>query len=229
MGKAKKTGSRWSITIPSLSPARIQELVAYHFPVTPAPGVSEIRIHKAMPNSGLWRFGEADPEFTSPYWAHWWGGGLALARHVLDHREIVEGRRVLDLGSGSGIVAIAAAMAGAVHVVAADVDPYAIAVIPMNAAANGVAVETHHGDLTSGAPPGVDVVLVGDLFYEAELASRVTAFLDRCLDAGMTVLVGDPHRAALPLSRLELIAEYPGADFGSSGETARNAVFAFRR
>jgi predicted nicotinamide N-methyase len=203
--------------------------VAASFPLTPAPGVPEIRIHKAMPKSGLWRFGEMDPEFTSPYWAHWWGGGLALARHILDHPDVVAGKRVLDLGAGSGLVGIAAAMSGAAQVIAADVDVYAIAVIPMNAAANGVAIETRHGDLMDSAELDVDVVLVGDLFYDAELVRRVTDFLDRCLEAGVTVLVGDPHRATLPLDRLDLIAEYPGADFGSTGEYARNAVFTFRR
>src|SRR5690606_41947200 len=109
-----------------------------HLRLTPVPGVPEIRIHRATPSSGLRRFGEADSGFTAPYWAHWWGGGLGLARYLLDHPESVRGKRVLDLGAGSGLVGISAALAGAAHVAAADVDPYAIAVIPMNAAANGV-------------------------------------------------------------------------------------------
>jgi predicted nicotinamide N-methyase len=192
--------------------------------------VPEIRIHKSTPASGLWRFGEADKDFTSPYWAHWWGGGLALARHVLDHPETVAGKRVLDLGSGSGLVAIAAAKADAAHVLAADIDRYAIAAIPLNAAANGVSITTHHGDLTAGPAPDVDIVLVGDLFYDPALAADVMALLDRCLDAGIPSLVGDPHRAHLPLARLEHLANYPGPDFGiGATETARNAVFAFKR
>lgn len=190
----------------------------------------EIQVHKAGPSSGLWRFAEADKKFGAPYWAHHWGGGLALARHVLDHPGIVSGKRVLDLGAGSGIVAIAAAKAGAKHVLAADVDPYAIIATKLNAAANGVAVETLEGDLTAGKTLKVDVVLVGDLFYEAELATRVTAFLDRCLVAGISVLVGDPWRAFLPRTRLELVGEYPGVDFGSGdlGELTSNAVFVFK-
>lgn len=205
-------------------------MIADSFPLTSVPGIPEIRIHKATPQSGLWRFGEADKDFTSPYWAHWWGGGLALARHVLDHPKIVAGKRVLDLGSGSGLVAIAAAEAGAAHILAADIDRYAIAAIPLNAAANGVTVDTYHGDLTTHSTPDADIILVGDLFYDAELATTVTAFLDRCLDAGVPALVGDPHRATLPLARLKLIAEYPGSDFGvGATETARNAVFACTR
>jgi len=187
-------------------------------------------MYKAGPKSGLWRLAEADEAFGNPYWAYHWGGGLALARHVLDHPEVVGGRRVLDLGAGSGIVGIAAAKAGARSVIAADVDPYATAAIGLNAAANGVTVSAVPGDLTVGAPPDVEVVLVGDLFYEEALAVRVTTFLDRCLASGTEVLVGDPWRAFLPWSRLELLAEYPGEDFGSSiqGELTSNAVFAFR-
>jgi predicted nicotinamide N-methyase len=170
-----------------------------------------------------------DQDLVTPYWAYHWGGGLALARHILSHPEIVAGRTVLDLGAGSGIVAIAAAKVGAKNVIAADIDPYAIAATGLNAAANGVAVSTLLGDLTAGSPPAVDVVLVGDLFYEADLAERVTAFLDRCLGAKMEVSVGDPLRAFLPRTRLQLLAEYPGPDFGhtSPDEQKPNAVFSF--
>lgn len=185
-------------------------------------------MHKAGPSSGLWRFAEADEAFGNPYWAHHWGGGLALARHVLDHPDAVADKRVLDLGTGSGVVAIAAAKAGAAQVLAADVDAYAIVAAGLNAAANGVALEAAHGDLTAGVAPDVDVVLVGDLFYDAELAKRVTAFLDRCLAAGIDVLVGDPWRAHLPRHRLQLLAEYPGGDFGESDALKLSAVFAFR-
>jgi predicted nicotinamide N-methyase len=138
---------------------------------------------------------------------------------------------VLDLGAGSGIVGIAAAKSGAKHAIAADIDRYAIAAIGLNATANGVAISPFFGDLTAGSPPAVDVVLVGDLFYEAGLARRVTTFLDRCLGLNIDILVGDPWRTFLPRMRLQLIAEYPGTDFGdgTQGESKRSAVFAFRR
>ena len=210
--------------------SRVRQLIQSNFPLTPVPSVPEIRLHRAEPGSGLWRFAEADENFGAPYWAYHWGGGLALARYVLDRADIVAGRRVLDLGAGSGIVGIAAARSGARHVLAADVDPYAIAAVELNAAANGVAVSTVLGDLTTGTLPDVDVVLVGDLFYAADLAERVAAFLDRCLGAGMDVFVGDPGRASLPRARLEALAEYPGLDFGSSNDGATvNTVFAYRQ
>ncbi len=170
-----------------------------------------------------------DAAFGTPYWAYDWGGGLALARHLLDHPGIVAGRRVLDLGTGSGVVAIAAALSAARQVIAADVDRYAIAATQLNAAANGVGVDTLLGDLTAGRAPDTDLLLVGDLFYEEGLARRVTDFLGRCLDAGIAILVGDPGRAFLPRARLRLVAEYPGVDFGDTapGGLRTNAVFAF--
>lgn len=189
----------------------------------------EIVVHKAGPKSGLWRLAEADKAFGNPYWAYHWGGGLALSRYVLDQPEAVAGKHVLDMGAGSGIVGIAAMKAGAATVLAAEVDPYAIAAIKLNAEANGVAIEAVLGDLTQTEPPEVDVVLVGDLFYSEELATRVGGFLDRCLTKKIVVLVGDPWRATLPRTRLRLLKEYPGVDFGSSpeGELHSNAVFAF--
>lgn len=186
----------------------------------------EIRLHKAQPSSGIGRLADlGGGEPAAPYWSTWWGGGIALARHVLDHAETVSGRRVLDLGTGSGLVAIAAHRAGAARVAAADVDRYAIAAARVNVAANGADVSLHLGDLTAEDPPPVDTVLVGDLFYEADLARRVTAFLDRCLAAGTSVLVGDPGRSHLPRPRLRLLAEYDGPEFAHW--QGRNAVYAF--
>ncbi|MEZ2131363.1 MULTISPECIES: methyltransferase [unclassified Sinorhizobium] len=200
-------------------------------PVVAVPSVPEIRLHKAGPRSGLWRLAELDREFGSPYWAHYWGGGLALARYLLDRPDTVAGRRILDLGAGSGIVAIAAAKAGAREVIAADIDRYAIAAIGLNAKENDVEVSPFLGDPTTGPPLAVDIVAVGDLFYDRDLAARVTAFLDQCLACGIEVLIGDPWRAFLPLSRLRLLAEYLVSEFGDPGigATKRAAVFSFER
>jgi predicted nicotinamide N-methyase len=199
--------------------------------LTPIPSLPEIRLHTAHEATGLWRLAEPNDDGSDPpppYWAFPWAGGMALARHILDRPVTVTGRRVLDLGAGSGLVAIAAAMAGASKVIAADIDRYAIAALRLNAAANGVAVAAVGNDLTAGSPPPVDLVTVGDLFYERDLALRVTAFLDRCLAAGIEVLIGDPRRAYLPYARLRLLAEYPVPDVGEVEGAAMSpgAVFA---
>lgn len=194
--------------------------------------IEEISLYTAHPGSGLHRLLDSDGEDeAAPYWAYAWAGGAALARYILDRPESVEGRRVLDLGAGSGLVAIAAAKAGARDVLAVDIDPIGIAALKLNAAANGVELSAMHGDLLDGPPPGVDVVAVGDLFYEAELAGRVTAFLDECLASGVRVLVGDPGRAFLPRARLRKLATYTVPDFGRTHgpSLVPSEVFAFER
>jgi predicted nicotinamide N-methyase len=154
--------------------------------IAPVPTLPEIRIYTAHPASGLWRLAELDEDGSGPsppYWAYHWAGGAALARHILDRPETVTGGRVLDLGAGSGIVGIAAAKAGAREVIAAEIDRYALAALGLNSELNGVEITAIGDDLTAGPPPPVNLVAVGDLFYERDLADRVTAFLDRCLAA----------------------------------------------
>ena len=203
------------------------DFLRINLPVAPVPGVPEIRLHKAAPASGLKRLADADANFGSPYWAYHWAGGLALARHVLDHPDIAAGKRVLDLGSGGGLVAIAAAKAGATHVIAAETDPYGVAVLPLNAALNDVTIEVLRADPTEGPLLPVDVVLVGDLFYAPDVAARVTAFLDRCLAADQMALIGDPWRAHLPVARLQEISRYEVLETGNKPQIS--GVFVFMR
>jgi predicted nicotinamide N-methyase len=211
---------------PGLDPL---QFVRENMRLAPVPLLPEIRLYAAHPASGLRRLGRARGQGTGPppYWAYPWAGGIALARYILDRPEAVAGLRVLDLGAGSGLVGIAAAMSGASAVTAAEIDRNGLAAIELNAAANGVALALAGDDLTTGPPPPVDLVAVGDLFYEQALAERVTAFLDRCLAAGIAVLIGDPYRAQLPLSRLRLLAEYTTPDVGGFKDTtlAPSAVF----
>lgn len=225
---ALSAGQRSAVVAPSSLPrVRIEAFIREKMPLVPAPSIPEINLHIARPSSGLWRLLGEDA--LSPYWAYPWAGGAALARHVLAHPESVRGRSVLDLGSGSGLVAIAAAKAGAASVIAADIDPLSAVAARLNAGANGVDFLWVQDDLTEGPPPAVNVVAVGDLFYDQELALRVTSFLDRCLASGIDILVGDPGRAFLPRSRLRLVAEYAVADFGDAGVTKPAGVFSFVR
>lgn len=169
--------------------------------VEPVPFVPEVRLHLADDMHGLW---EAVGTPSPPYWAFAWLGGQALARYVLDH-DVVRGRRVLDLATGSGLVAIAAVQAGARSVLAADTDPLAAEAVAANAAANEVAVSFTLADLLEQEPPDVDVILAGDVLYEQQMAGRVLAWL-RSFPG--TVLVGDPGRDYLPREGLVELAAY---------------------
>jgi predicted nicotinamide N-methyase len=204
--------------------ASAKAFIRARLPLTPVPFIPKIRLHKARPHSGLRQLADEDPDFGSPYWAHYWSGGLALARHLLDHPAQVAGCSLLDLGTGSGIVAIAACLAGAGPVRATDVDPYAIAAAKLNAEANGVAFETVLHDLTLGPPALVDVLAIGDLFYDADTAARVLRFAQASAEQGTTVLIGDPRRAYLPLELLEEVAAYSVSELnGAAGENAKPA------
>ena len=175
------------------------------------PLVPEVHLHLAEESLPLWQRTEDELGqigLPPPFWAFAWAGGQALARHVLDHPEIVRGKRIIDLAAGSGLVAIAAMQAGATHALATDIDAFALAAMAMNAAANGVEVSVSQVDLLGLPPPPADVVLVGDMFYERELAERGLAWLGQCRARRMAILVGDPGRSYFPKDRFEKLSEH---------------------
>jgi predicted nicotinamide N-methyase len=180
------------------------------------PFVPEVRLHLAVDPIVLGARMEAESgaALAPLFWASAWAGGQAVSRYVLDNPDVVAGSRVLDLASGSGLVAIAAAVAGAATVTANDIDPYALAALTLNARANGVVVHGSCGDLLAGDGDGAEVVLAGDVFYSQSLADRMLAFLERVATRGARVLVGDPGRAYLPYGRLEVVASYPVSMMG---------------
>ncbi|MEO5885706.1 MAG: 50S ribosomal protein L11 methyltransferase [Candidatus Limnocylindrales bacterium] len=149
-----------------------------------------------------------DPEAPLPYWAFAWGGGLAIGRYLRDHPEVVVGRRVFDLASGSGLCAIAALHAGAIGATGADIDAFAAAAIDLNAQANGGRVGVVRRDVLDDDPPDVELILAGDCLYDARLAERVLPWLRRARDRGIEVLLGDPGRRYLPVDELLEIAAY---------------------
>ena len=176
----------------------------------PVPHTPEIRLHVAEEATSLWQKTEdelGEMGLPPPFWAFAWAGGQALARYVLDHPETVRGQRVLDVASGSGLVAIAAAMAGAASVEAADIDAFAAEAIAVNSAANGVRVTPRLGDLV-GTDEGWDAVLTGDIFYERDISDRMWPWLESLDSRGATVLIGDPGRSYLPKGKVEQIAQY---------------------
>ena len=198
----------------------------------PVPLVPEIRLHQASDPIGLWQRTETAAGRTGlepPFWAFAWAGGQALARYLLDHPEAVRGRRAIDVASGSGLVAIAAARAGAAAVTAYDIDPLAAAAIGMNADANGVTVTAVCADILDGeSPPGTDLVLVADAFYQRDLAGQVLRFLERARARGTAVLAADFGRAYLPRDRLTPLASYdvPGLGVLEDSDVKRTTIWA---
>ena len=176
------------------------------------PHTPELELHLADEITPIWRMTEealAEIGLPPPFWAFAWAGGQALARYVLDSPQVVAGKAVVDFASGSGLVAIAAARAGAARVLAADIDPFCGAALALNASANGVAAEFTDADLLDAAPPGwADVILAGDICYEKPLAERVMAWLRTARAAGAEVMIGDPGRSYFPRTGLVKLAEY---------------------
>jgi predicted nicotinamide N-methyase len=198
----------------------------------PVPHAPEIRLHVADEATELWQKTEEDLGaigLPPPFWAFAWAGGQALARYLLDNRGLLQGRRVLDFAAGSGLVAIAAAKAGAGAVEASDIEPFAIAAMTLNAAANGVVLAPRQADLV-GTDEGWDAVLAGDIHYEKDTAERVTAWLAGLHARGALVLVGDPGRSYLPKDRLEALATYevPVTRSLEDAEVKRTSVWRFR-
>jgi predicted nicotinamide N-methyase len=187
--------------------------------------VPEIRMHLADDETVLRARLQAQvgPGLT-PFWASAWAGGQALARYVLDHPQVVAGRRVLDVACGCGLVAIAAAKAAAAEVTANDIDPYARAAVALNATANAVTVAVNGGDLLDGDGGDAEVVLAGDVFYDRDLAARMLGFLRRAAARGARVLVGDPGRAHLPHRWLMVLTSYRVCGLGAAEDAGLTGV-----
>lgn len=200
-------------------------------PIRP-PLVPEIELRLADEAHELWHKTEAELQaigLPPPFWAFAWAGGQALARYVLDCPKLVEARNVFDLASGSGLVAIAAKLAGAAQVTANDIDPHALAAIELNARANGTGCLIDGKDrLDEVAAVKADVVLAGDVFYDRDLAARAWPWLQRTADKGRTVLIGDPGRSYLPKQGLRQLAEYrvPVTRALEDSEVKHTAVYA---
>ena len=175
------------------------------------PLVPELTLHLAHEAVPIWHKTEeelGEIGLAPPFWAFAWAGGQALARYILDHPEFIHGKSAVDLASGSGLVAFCAMKAGATSVLAADIDPFAASAMRLNAELNGVVLEVTTENLLQTPPPQADFLLVGDLFYEKELATRVLAWLEQGRTQGSRILVGDPGRSYFPKDRFEKRAEY---------------------
>jgi len=174
------------------------------------PACPEIKLWMATEVTPLWEATEQAllrVNLPPPYWAFCWAGGQALTRWVLDHPELVVGKRVLDFAAGSGVTALAAARLGADRVEAADIDPMACYAIRCNAELNGVKVEVLKDDVV-GSECRWDVVVAGDVCYEAPMTAHIWPWLVRMAAAGATVVMADPGRAYLPKTGLLKVGYY---------------------
>lgn len=211
--------------------AALEAFIKANTRLTSVPHVPSISLHLADEAVPLWRLTEeelGEIGLPPPYWAFAWAGGQALARYILDYPELVRGKRVIDLGAGSGLAGIAAAKAGAMAVLCVDVDCFAIAATTVNAEANGVKVTVTSQDLLDDPPPeDANIVLAGDVCYEKPLAERVTAWLMAGSDRGAQVLIGDPGRSYMPRGNVHKIAEYsvPVSRELEDAEVKRTAVW----
>lgn len=194
-----------------------RQFILDHATLLPVPLTPEIELYLADDQTPLWRLGEEELlelGLPSPFWAFAWAGGQALARYCLDNPDLTKGKSVIDFASGSGLVAIAAAKAGANQILATDIDPFSVEAIQINAEHNNVTLQASVDNLlTSDAihhlrknPP--DIFLAGDVFYDADMTKAVLALLDPLTQQGTEILVGDPNRSYLPQDRLELIETY---------------------
>ena len=184
-----------------------EDFIRANAELTAPPLIPELRLYLATEVVPLWRKTEDELQemgVPPPYWAFAWAGGQALARYVLDNPKLVAGKRILDFGAGSGIVALAAARAGAASVLAADIDKFSVAAMLANAKANDLSITTTSDDVI-GSTESFDVILVGDMCYERPLAERLMAWLKT---SKAEILLGDPGRNYFPKEGLSKLAHY---------------------
>jgi predicted nicotinamide N-methyase len=203
------TDPQWAPT-PSATLAAWRDFVRAQTAPAPVALVPELRLYQATALTPLWNATSAQLQRydASPFWAFPWAGGQALARHLLDHPELVAGKRVLDFATGSGLVGIAALRAGAHEVTATDLAPFCEVVVPMNAALNGVSLAVRLEDLLGRALDGIQVVLAGDVFYERPLAERSLRWFRELAARGVRVLAGDPGRLYSPRTGIADLASF---------------------
>ncbi|WP_274627438.1 class I SAM-dependent methyltransferase [Arvimicrobium flavum] len=214
-----------------LQPAEAERFILANTSLTAPPHVPEVRLHLADEAHELWQRTEeelAEIGLPPPFWAFAWAGGQGLARYLLDRPDSVRGKTALDFATGSGLVGIAAAMAGAASVTAADIDPFCEAAIRLNAAANCVTLQPMIADLVD-TDAGWDVLLAGDIFYQRDIVDRLVPWFTRLRQRGCEIIVGDPGRAYLPKDRLEQLAEYrvPVTRALEDAEVKRTVVWRF--
>jgi predicted nicotinamide N-methyase len=187
------------------------EFISSNAALSAPPLVPEIKLYLAREIDPLWRMTEEvfqTKNIPPPFWAFAWPGGQALARYILDHPQLVAGKRVFDFASGSGLVALAAKMAGAAEVTANDIDPVAIVALTLNAKSNDLVLTASHKNMINAPMEGYDIILAGDFCYEWPMAGYAIDWMRVQVSVGLGVYFADPGRPHAPLSGIEECANY---------------------
>jgi|GEM_PF-57647 len=217
--RTQKTRKRLGISGAAIvddTASSLERFIRENTVIEPTQLVPEIPLHLATEIAPLWEATEielAEAGLPPPFWAFAWAGGQGLARFILDNPRFVRGKRVMDFASGSGLVAIAASLAGAKEVVACDIDSFAVTAIGLNAGLSATDIEIWMEDVThrhndTFPDGGFDIVLAGDVFYERPLAEKSVRWFQSLVPSGARVFVGDPGRAYVPKEGLKLHASF---------------------
>jgi predicted nicotinamide N-methyase len=189
----------------------LEKLLDDYAPLGPAPLCPEVQVYQARDLYELWGAAEnlVSGVVSPPFWAVPWPAGLAIARVLLDSPVWARGRRCLDVGVGGGVVAIAAAKAGAATSVGADVDPWALAVARLAAKKNNVELRLVQEDLAETDPDEApDLILAADLEYEKTRAPLVRKRFMALVESGAVLLAGDAGRTFFQTEGLRLVASF---------------------
>lgn len=199
-----------STALEGLPPLFVEIVNKYMYVMSPE-GCGGLRMFHGTELVPFWEavhqgFSSDDP----PYWGWAWPGSIALSRYLVDHPEAVRGRQVLDLGAGNALTTLAAKQAGAAHCIANDIDPVAMYMAAAHQRLNDLDIELLEQNLLGKDPAAIecDVILIGDMFYERQLAGALTPWLHRACDLGRVVLIGDPGRNYPPKERTQELATY---------------------
>lgn len=187
-------------------------LLDRYAPLTQTELLPELRVFYGRSLIEVWEAAEklAGVNLPAPFWAYPWAAGVALARVILDHPELVAGKRVLDLGAGGGVASLAAAVAGAQPIVANDIDSWALTTVSIAAERQGLQVEPLLADLTTipAAVDNFDLILCSDLAYERRTAPKQRQLLQRARRNNARVLVADAGRTYFTTDGLVEIARF---------------------
>jgi predicted nicotinamide N-methyase len=166
--------------------------------------------HQSQDVFALWMAWELESAQIQdvPYWAVVWPAAQLLAKFISHQPKTVQNKRILDFGCGGGVAGLAALKAGAKSVIANDIDPIALSVAALNARANGIELQLQNQNLLESPPESeIDLILIGDLFYDRTISAITLKWLEQARKQGIQVLIADAARPFAPKQDIEILQE----------------------